>query len=185
MDKGGTININSVNVSFTVPYTTSTGYGISMTFSAPGMVLHLMRDGTSVKSWELGPYSSTYSSGNSVNVTYSVPSAQRSYTVPEDGQYQIVIKPYMSGSTSYWYWTCSSGSGTISFDVTTKFYFSFSKKNYEYTQIGNDGFAQVMGSGFFFSNSTTFIVKRGNYMLRITSSGIQKSINNGQTWTSL
>lgn len=91
----------------------------------------------------------------------------------------------MSGSTSCWSWTCSTAAGNISFDVTSKFYFSFNKANYEYTQIGNDGLAQVMGQGFLFSNSTTFIVKRGNYMLRLTASGLHKSINGGNTWISL
>ena len=91
--------------------------------------------------------------------------------------------PVTATSTCYMY--SSSGSGSVTISTTTTWKFSLTRSNYEYTHIGNDGLMQVFGNGFLYNSAQEFVVRKSNYMLRISSSGIQKSINSGQTWTSL
>jgi hypothetical protein len=68
---------------------------------------------------------------------------------------------------------------------TFKTKWSFTRKNYERTLIGYDGMLSCFGSGMIHFNSDGFIAKYGSYMLRVSSSGIQKSTNGGSSWTDL
>ena len=187
-DKGSTLQINSVRISMTVPYDTN-GRSINFYANAPTYRVCLYdSNGVEVESWLCSALSPTYgSSGTTINATLNL---NTTITIDEDSNYTLRVYTYRKQGpvvqTSTVYWTSSYGSANISMQFTTSFYIKLTRSNYEYTHIGRDGLMQVFGDGYLFSDGTDFVVKRGNYMLRLKSLvGIQKSTNGGQSWTSL
>ena len=61
--------------------------------------------------------------------------------------------------------------------------------NAEKVQIGANGFRAAFGASnyaeFIDDGSPAFILRAGSYILKVSSSGIQKSTNGGSSWTSL
>lgn len=62
----------------------------------------------------------------------------------------------------------------------------------ELVEVGSNGFRTMFGSNYkaeFVKDSSTndvsFVIRAGNYILKISDSGIQKSTNGGSSWTSL
>lgn len=176
-DKGSTISIDSVKMSF--KFSSSQISDAEFHSNHPGFALKLMKDGTAVNTYYLGP-SKTLKTGDSHEVSYDV---SLDYTCPEDGYYYIEIVPY-NGSSMYVI-SPSKATGATTLDITTTLYFSYRRSNSEVTHIGNNGMMQMTSSGFFISSANEFIIKRGETMLKITRSGIQKSLNSGNSWTTL
>ena len=182
-DKGSVIKLNSISC---VISPTSTNSNIRMYMNTPQLDVAVFKDGTRVASGTVAASSVNCGMGGSVQISGTL---NINYTVTEDGMYTLRIYtwrnsgPVTATSTCYMY--SSSGSGSVTISTTTTWKFSLTRSNYEYTHIGNDGLMQVFGNGFLYNSSQEFVVRKSNYMLRISSSGIQKSINSGQTWTSL
>lgn len=182
-DKGSVIRLDSISC---VIAPTSTNGNIRMYMSSPQLDVAVYKDGTRVASGTVTVSSVNCAMGGSVQISGAL---DINYTVTEDGMYTLRIYtwrnpgPVTATSTCYMY--SSSGSGVVSISTTTTWKFSVTRSNYEYTHIGNDGIMQVFGDGFLYNSSQEFVVRKSNYMLRISSSGIQKSINGGSTWTSL
>ena len=94
------------------------------------------------------------------------------------------------------YYASGSGNSSYPYVVYILYHITLNHMYYKsvnnYTLIGNDGLIQVFSdsnsSSLLFSNNSLFMVRKGNYAFRITSSGIEKSTNvnsNSPTWTSL
>lgn len=63
---------------------------------------------------------------------------------------------------------------------------SYSRSVALITLIGNNGiFTRNSNTTYMIQTSDGFLARCGNYALRVTSSGIQKSVNGGTNWTSL
>jgi hypothetical protein len=182
-DKGSVIKLNSISC---VIAPTSSNSNIRMYMGTPQLDVAVFKDGTRVASGTVAASSVNCGMGGSVQISGTL---NINYTVTEDGMYTLRIYtwrnsgPVTATSTCYMY--SSSGSGAVTISTTTTWKFSLTRSNYEYTHIGNDGLMQVFGNGFLYNSAQEFVVRKSNYMLRISSSGIQKSINSGQTWTSL
>ncbi len=187
-DKGSTLQINSIRIQLTVPNDTN-GRSINYYSNAPSYRVALYNsDGISVQSWTCSPSSPTYgSSGTTITATLNL---NTTITIATDSNYTLRVYTYRNQGpvvqTSPVYWTSSYGSANVNLSYNTSFYIKLTRSNYEYTHIGRDGLMQVFGDGYIFSDGTDFVVRRGVFMLRLKSgSGIQKSTNGGQTWTSL
>ena len=185
-DKGSTIRLDSVALSYTMSQPTKTNLA-KLVQSPYNFTVGLYRDGVNVLSYNFGTNTAQLEDGQTGSASWT---AGFNYTVQTAGNYTIRVEPrYISPPatiTSALYLYTTSGSATGGISVSATFKFSFSRSNYEYTHIGQDGMMQVMSDGFLFSNGSDFVVRRGTYMLRITAyQGIFKSTNGGQTWTSL
>lgn len=180
-DAGSQIIITDFYLTFVLPYLSGGGQ-VTCGFNAPGLAIKLMRDGTTVSTTYLGPNSGSYVSGQTITAEF--PSTTVTHNVTEEGNYSLEVRP--NSSNTFWFQINTGSSGTVSdISVTSRFYIKFTRDNYQYTHIGNDGLMQVMGTGFMFSNKDAFVVRRGSYMLRLTNTGLQKSTNSGLTWTNL
>lgn len=175
---GDSIYLSKFNFSMTVPSMVSTGNAVTAVFNAPSFVIEVLRDGTVVSTTYMTPSSSSYGSGSSVSAN-AYP--YKTINITTAGNYSIRISPASNGFG----FSGNTSSGDINYTPTVKLYFRFSRSNYQYTHIGNDGMIQVFGSGFLFNNSDTFVVRKGSFMLRVNSSGVAKSTNTGESWTSL
>ena len=183
-DKGSVIRVDSIKM--TIQFTCSNA-NVHMYLYPTQFTCGLYKDGVNVADANISVSPINLTGGGSASVTI-YPSFN--YTVTDDGTYTIRVYTYRNSgpvtATSNCYMYSSSGSATTSIDITSVFKFSLTRTNYEYTHIGDDGLMQVMSNGLLFSNGSEFVVRRGNYMLRLSSSnGIQKSTNGGTTWTSL
>lgn len=183
-DKNSIIRVDSI--AMTIKFSCANA-NVHMYMYPTQFVFGLYKDGVQVagSNVSVSPISLVGGESSSVTITPSL-----NYTVTEDGTYTIRVYTYRNSgpvtSTSNCYMYSSSGSATTSIDITSVFKFSLSRTNYEYTHIGDDGLMQVMSNGLMFSNGTDFVVRRGNYMLRLsTTGGLQKSANGGTSWTSL
>ena len=182
-DKGSVIKLTSVSL---VIAPTSTNSNITMYMNTPQLDVKVFKDGTCVATGTVAVSSVSCGMGSQVQISGTL---NINYTTTEDGMYTLRIYthtnsgPVTATSTCYLY--SSSGSGVVNITTNTTWKFSLTRSNYEYTHIGNDGMMQVFGSGFLYNSSQEFVVRKGTYMFRLSSSGIQKSINGGQTWTSL
>lgn len=165
---------------------TSSNTNITLTIGTPHYTVGIYRDGVLVTSTTVTTGSTTISMGGYYSYTYS---PNLNLTVSKTGNYTIRISPYENSgpvvAKSPTFLVSSSSSGSVAITVDTTYYFSLTRSNYEFTQIGNNGIMQVMGSGFLFSGSSEFVVRRGSYMLKLSSSGLQKSTNGGSSWTNL
>lgn len=177
-DKGSTITLDSATLDLSLD-TTSTTLSVTVK-SNPWLRLQVLKDGVVIKT---ALYSGTITVRKDSSRSITISSIGFSHTVESDGIYSIRMNPYNS---SCLYAMVSEGSGQNGvLDSTAKIKVGFSRSNYQYTHIGKDGLMQVMGTGFLFSNSDTFVVRRGSTMFRVTSSGIEKSSDGGVNWTTL
>ena len=104
-------------------------------------------------------------------------------TYPE-GQYSIYYRIYGSYTSDG---AGSSGtSAQYTMTVRNAFY-SFNKAQEKVVLIGNNGIFNRQSDTNYMASTRNdgFVVRYGSYMLRVCSSGIQKSTNGGGTWTSL
>lgn len=177
MKAGSTIKITRMTGTFTVP----TGKKTATKVTANGSVftINILRDGDIVSSKQVG-----FMSGVTGSVSQSL-SASYTYTIPEggDGGYTIEIcggpmTLTVSDSSDY----------TNAFNLNVSGSFTFNRGNFESTILGNDGMLSSWGSGIMYFSQEGFIVRVGNYAIRITSSGgIQKtsSASSDTGWTSI
>lgn len=173
-DVGSTIRINGATLTFTI---NSSNSSVFLNFGGNVFRILLVRNGETVLSKYGGSsgvvvYQGTSGSG-STNMSWS-------HTVTKDGDYSIVI--YSNDDAVL---TSSNGSAYVTFTVSSNIKFYFSRSNYETIHMGPDGMMQVVGSGFIFHNEDVFVVRKGNYMLKVTAGGIYKSTNGGTSWYSL
>ncbi len=171
-DKGSTIRLDSIGVTFVV---SSTNSSIKLVLGDTSFYVYIKCNGNTVASSSAGGGNNVSAGGSLTKTAYPY----RTINVSEDGNYSIVV---VSGSN---YFTSDDGSGYATLSISANIKFSFSRSNYEYTHIGTDGIMQTVGNGYFFNNGDTFIVRKGNTMLRVTSNGIQKSTNGGTSWTTI
>lgn len=173
-DVGSTIRINQATLTFTI---NSSNSSVFLNFGGNVFRILLVRNGETVLSKYGGSsgvvvYQGSSGSG-STNMSWS-------HTVTKDGDYSIVI--YSNDDAVL---TSGNGSAYVTFTVSSNVKFYFSRSNYETIHMGPDGMMQVVGSGFIFHNEDVFVVRKGNYMLKVTAGGIYKSTNGGTSWYSL
>ena len=182
-DVGSVIQLSSFTMKVSP---SSSNSNIKLTIGTPNYHVGIYRDGVCVQSITVTSGGSTVSMGSYYSATYS---PNISLTVSQSGNYTIRISPYENSGPvvvkSPTYLVSSSSSGSVSIAIDTTYYFSVNRTNYEFTHIGNNGMMQVMGNGFLFSGSSEFVVRRGNQMLKLSTSGLQKSANGGSSWTNL
>ena len=173
-DVGSTIRINGATLTFTINSSNSSVY---LNFGGNVFRILLVRNGETVLS--------KYGGSSGVLVQQGTPGSGSttmswSHTVTKDGDYSIVI--YSNDDAVL---ASSNGSAYVTFTVSSNVKFYFSRSNYETIHLGPDGMMQVVGSGFIFHNEDVFVVRKGNYMLKVTNYGIYKSTNGGTSWYSL
>lgn len=173
-DVGSTISVNSVSITLSLSTTNSE---VFMVLGAPVCRVRLVRNGETIltRGGQSGGLVSP-----SQQASYTI-SPSWSHTVNKDGDYSIII--VLGEDTDF---ENSSNSGayvTINATVNTKF--SFNRSNYETVHLGPDGMMQVVGNGFLFHNEDVFVVRKGNYALKVGSNGIFKSTSGGKYWTSI
>lgn len=173
-DVGSNISVNSAGLTFSV---NSSNSGVMLSCGGSAFRICLERNGVAILSVNGGGSGKTVTAGNQITATHTL---SWSHTVGTDGDYSIVV--YSSDTTVL---ISQNGAAYATFTVSANIKFSFSRSNYESVHIGPDGMMQVSGDGFIFHNGEAFVVRKGNYMLRITAHGIYKSTNGGSYWTSL
>ena len=72
-----------------------------------------------------------------------------------------------------------------SFNYAIRMNFAFVRGSYERTILGNDGMLSCWKNGALLMSNDQFFVAIGDYQLRVTPSGIQKSSNGGTSWQNL
>lgn len=175
-ERGSVIQLGQFQIYFTVPgHKNSTSVTISASIGSIRVLLK--RNGETLRAW-----SSRGASGFNGNIVTAQVSCNATHTVAagEQGDYSIVIE-----SLATWTWTATSTGELNSFTIYTSAKYKYTRGNYQRTLLGYDGLVSTWGSGSLFLNEEGFIVKFGNYALRVTPSGLQKSSNGGSTWTSL
>lgn len=173
-DVGSNIRVDSAGLTFSV---NSSNSGVMLSCGGSAFRICLERNGEAILSFKGGGSGKTVTAGNQVTATQSL---SWSHTVGTDGDYSIVV--YSPDSAVL---LSQDGAAYATFTVSANIKFSFSRSNYESVHIGPDGMMQVSGDGFIFHNGEEFVVRKGDYMLRITAHGIYKSANGGNYWTSL
>lgn len=175
--QNSTITINAATMSATFPTNIQ---GNSITYTTGYLRIELWCGGRQIKQWQVSGGTAAAVSGTvTANTTLTVDGS----TIPE-GNYYILYKIYRN----YF----STGGGT-SGGTSSKFSFSVSNAYYAYRRsvdkkfiIGNNGmFNRWSDTNYMLSSTTGHLFRYGNYVLRIMSSGIQKSTDGGSTWTSL
>lgn len=123
-----------------------------------------------------GPYVSTFESvgGYQWEASFNIPVIK---TTREASQYfvEVTIPAGRPDSTSLQYNTTANGevSGEIELAFGTK------------TVIGVDGFLTIWDKAGLLATKSGITARFDNYMLRISGSGIQKTIDGGKKWTTL
>lgn len=173
-DVGSTIRINQATLTFTI---NSSNSSVFLNFGGNVFRILLVRNGETVLSKYGGSSGVLVYQGSSGSASTNM---SWSHTVTKDGDYSIVI--YSNDDAVL---TSGNGSAYVTFTVSSNVKFYFSRSNYETIHLGPDGMMQVVGSGFLFHNEDVFVVRKGNYMLKVGSNGIYKSTNGGSYWTSI
>lgn len=173
-DIGSTISVNTVGITLSL---TSTNSEVFLALGAPVCRVRLVRNGETLLT-RGGQSGGIVSTGNQTNYTL-YPSWN--HTVTKDGDYSIIV---LLGDESEFENSSNSG-GYVTINATVNTKFSFNRSNYETVHLGPDGMMQVVGNGFLFHNEDVFVVRKGNYMLKVGSNGIYKSTNGGNYWTSI
>ena len=104
-------------------------------------------------------------------------------TYPE-GQYSIYYRIYGSYTSD----GAGSAGSSAQYTMTVRnAFYSFNKALEKVVLIGNNGIFNRQSDTNYMASTRNdgFVVRYGSYMLRVCSSGIQKSTNGGSTWTSL
>jgi hypothetical protein len=180
MEKGATITFESVEVIMTVPYVnTEDTLTISTTNPILGIIVY--RNGVEYTKIQYSDSNKTYTSGDKIDLTFTPTSSTKTINITKDneGDYSFKVETENINAKA----SNTGNSKEATFTFKTKW--SFTRKNYQRTLIGYDGLISCFGSGMIHFNSDGFIAKYGNYMLRVSSSGIQKSTNAGSSWTDL
>lgn len=176
-ERGSVIELGTFSIYLTVPgKVESTAHTVTLSIGA--MRISLKRNGAVVKSWTTGGAGGVSNGKNietkyACNTTYNVGAGQH-------GDYSILIE-----SINQWSWNASNSGQLKPFTIYTTAGYKYTRGNHQRTLLGYDGLVSTWGSGVMFLNEEGFIVKFGNYAMRVTSSGLQKSTNGGSTWTSL
>jgi hypothetical protein len=180
MENGATITFESVEVIMTVPYVnTEDTLTISTTNPILGIIVY--RNGVEYKKIQYADSNKTYTSGEKIDLTFTPTSSTKTINITKDNEGDYSFKVETENINAKASKTGNSKEATFTFKTK----WSFTRKNYERTLIGYDGMLSCFGSGMIHFNSDGFIAKYGSYMLRVSSSGIQKSTNGGSSWTDL
>ena len=176
MTKDSTIQFVAATMAATFP--SSVGNS-SLSYSGYYLRVRLNCNGREVKRWQKYSGSgNTYVSDTlTINETITVDGS----TYPE-GNYTVYYEIYRSFTSS----GGSSGSSS-NFNMTlSNAYYAYNKPIDKKLIIGNDGlFNRWSDTNYLVSSTNGFITRFGSYLLRVTSSGIQKSTDGGSTWTNL
>lgn len=177
-DRGSQITIGACSISLTVPGNrNSASVTVNLTVRAPGIRVRLLRDGVVVKTWSGASFGGA-SKGSRQTLTIN---PNYTHIVNTDaGTYSLVID-----SPATWAWQASHSGETSDFTITTTVRYKYIKGSYERTLLGYDGLVSTWRDGYMFLNGDAFVVKFGNYVLRINANGIAKSSNGGSTFTNL
>ena len=182
-DKGSVLTISSFNVSVT---SSSSNQNIALYVNSPNFVLKVYCNNTCIKEISLANSGGTYPAGQTMTRSFTI---NQTINITQHGSYRIKIQPYgYSGPvvvTSTMYLMSTSGSGSVSMNVSSGLKFKLSRPNYEYTHIGCDGIMQVIGSGFLHSSTSSFAVGRNGNILMVDYRGIHKSTDGGESWETL
>ena len=139
-----------------------------------------MRGGMEVKKWSnsISAGSQGASISGTVTVGETITIDGETY---KEGYYQLVYAIVVTVSrpgTAY-----STGS---SHNMSVNRSYSYNKSSFNKTLVGSDGLFSCWGSqNYMMIDQNGFIARKGNYVLRVSGSGIQKSTDGGSTWTSL
>ena len=180
MAKGSTIEIGNTTISFKLPYPSS---GTWSWQNPVTLRVILLRNGMEVAKWT-GYWSGSMSSGTSISGTVNAPGTINiDGTIYKEGRYSILFKVELAVIRPS---DGSASSTSQSFNISWTRWYSYRKPSFEKTLIGLDGLFSCWGNDcYIISSSDGFIARKGNYGIRISSSGVQKTTDGGQNWSSI
>jgi hypothetical protein len=188
-EKGSIIEIGQCNYRFKIPYANSNDeHSVHLVINKPAIRISLLRDGEVVtrevngeivkKQWTSGAVEG--SQGTTKNITVN---PDETFIVGDGEEGAYTIKMECPGA---WIWVVTPSSAILTtFTIDQYIRYKFTHHNIEHTLLARDGLLSQWKGGHLFLNKDAFIVKFGNYILRINSNGIQKSTDEGSTYTSL
>lgn len=173
-DKNSVIQIGLVSVGFTVP-SHANDTSAAVTASIGAIYVRLKHNGTIIRTWSSGGVSGSKGTTITTQVTCG------SFTVGagQEGDYSIEVA---LGDIS---WSVSTAGSLNAITFTTMVRYKFTRGNFQRTLMGYDGLVSTWGSGAFFLSEQGCLIKFGDFGIRVTSTGLQKTSNGGSTWTSL
>lgn len=175
------ITINRAVFTFCVPESNKSQTNrkpVELSLGAPGIRLELLRNGVVIKTWQ-GSYGNSYKTGDWVTATAT---ANETIVVKagEEGEYSLRVT-----SPAQWGWKTEHSAIFEDYTITTSVYYKFTRGNYQHTLLGYDGLISTWKNGYMFLNGDAFIVKFGNYALKIATDGIKKSTNGGASFSNM
>ena len=184
MPKGSRITIGEATFNYTLP-APSGGTGNYYYLSPIILSIRMFAAGRIITLWSKA-IAGSFSQNTAINGTVS-PNNTTSAVINIDGN------TYKEGVYSIFYsiqipMRRTGGAYSTSVNQTLRVTrsFSYSKSSFKKTLIGNDGLFSCWGTNkYIHSCENGFTVRTGNYMFRVTSSGIQKSTDGGTNWTNV
>lgn len=179
-EAGSSITLGQCSIGFTVPYH-AVNRNAGVWFSTgSGIRVRLIRDGVTVGTYVGGSVGGV-SHGSSVTLSVN-PNLTKVIGKGEQGNYSLLID-----SPGNWQWQTESGTtgNLATFSITTQIRYKFTRGNYQRTLLGYDGLVSTWTNGYMFLNGEAFVVKFGNYVLKINQDGIQKSTNGGSSYSQI
>ena len=178
-EKGSQIFIGKCSINITVPeHDVSATASVYLTVSNSGIRVRLVRDGVTIKTWAGGSFGRA-PKGSTQTLTVD-PNYTHIVGVGQQGNYSLQID-----SHSTWTWNASTSGSTKIYTIATDVRYKYIRGSYERTLLGYDGLVSTWRNGYMFLNGNAFVVKFGNYMLKVDADGITKSANNGATFTAI
>lgn len=171
-----TLTLNTSKMSITLPTPTSG----TITYQNPiYLKCSLICNGIEVWNKQTA-ISGTFSSGNTYSGELSVNKTFTAGTDIPEGNYQIRWQIICHALA-----TVSGGSYNVPI-ILSNTYWAYKKASFNKTLIGNNGIFSCWGThNYMLSSTSGFVVRYGDNLMRLGSSGLQKSTDGGSTWTSL
>lgn len=181
MSTNSKIQIVSATMSATFPTSVTGTYGTaSLSYSNYYIRIRITCNGRQVKIWQKysGSGSASVSDTLTVNETLTIGSTT---DLPE-GRYVIYYELFRN-------FTSSGGTSGSSANFSTSIrdaYYNYNKPIDKKLIIGNDGlFNRWSDTNYLISSTNGLLTRFGSYAFRVSGSGVQKSTDGGNTWTSL
>lgn len=178
---GSTINIKALKIGFTVPGNNSSStVVVKMYATPPAFMVYVKCNGNVVKQFGI-VNGTTYTNGDYAEYTLTVPEENQTIIVDDTKEGTYTIEVVQKTFNLY-----ASSSGILSaFTYSIRTTFSFVRGSYERTILGNDGMLSCWKNGAMLMSNDQFFVAIGDYQLRVTPTGIQKSSNGGTSWQNI
>ena len=176
MTVGSTITLSAATMKATFP--TSVGSS-NLSYQNYYIRVHLFANGSYAKTWQKYSGSGAASVDDTLTINETITVDGSTY---KEGNYSIHYEIYRKFISS----GGSSGSSASFNMYLSNAYYAYNKPTDKKLIIGNDGlFNRWSDTNYLVSSTSGFITRYGNYLIRVSSSGIQKSTDGGSTWVSL